>query len=180
MSPSSKAPSSKASATARPLRTRGVVPVVVLLAVVAAGVVVPLSRMSTDLALELLGVPNPGLLTTAGLPAVRAIAELLASVAVGMALFAAFFTPPQKDKTLDVDGYRAQQISSWINIAWAIAAALLIPLEFGTGSDVTIKHLDLSTMPPRLLPANENYSPIPLGADAQILGVVVGSVRKYG
>ena len=56
MSPSSKAPSSKASATARPLRTRGVVPVVVLLAVVAAGVVVPLSRMSTDLALELLGL----------------------------------------------------------------------------------------------------------------------------
>ncbi|HMT90370.1 MAG TPA: hypothetical protein PKC73_12130, partial [Dermatophilaceae bacterium] len=75
MSPSSKAPSSKASATVRPLRTRGVVPVVVLLAVVAAGVVVPLSRMSTDLALELLGVPDPGLLTTAGLPAVRAIAE---------------------------------------------------------------------------------------------------------
>ncbi len=48
------------------------------------------------------------------------------------------------------------------------------------GGDVTIKHLDLSTTPPRLLPANENYPPIPLDADAQILGVVVGSVRKYG
>ena len=122
------------AATAGPLRTRSVVPVVILLAVVAAAVVVPLSGMSADLALELVGVPDPGVLTTAGLPAVRAIAELLASVAVGMALFAAFFTPPQKDKTLDVDGYRAQQIASWANIAWAVAAALLIPL---TLSDVS-------------------------------------------
>ncbi len=108
-------------------------PIVVLLAVVAAAVVVPLSRMSTDLALELIGVPDPGLLTTAGLPTLRAIGELLAAVAVGTALFAAFFTPPQSDGTLDVAGYRAQQISSWINIAWAVAAALLIPL---TLSDV--------------------------------------------
>ncbi|HJC29806.1 MAG TPA: bifunctional copper resistance protein CopD/cytochrome c oxidase assembly protein, partial [Candidatus Dietzia intestinipullorum] len=100
---------------------------------VAAAVVVPLSRMSTDLALELIGVPDPGLLTTAGLPTLRAIGELLAAVAVGTALFAAFFTPPQSDGTLDVAGYRAQQISSWINIAWAVAAALLIPL---TLSDV--------------------------------------------
>lgn len=68
MSPSSKAPSSKAPVTVRALRTRGVVPVVVLLAVVAAGVVIPLSRISTALALELIGVPDPGLLTTAGLP----------------------------------------------------------------------------------------------------------------
>ncbi|MEV8224042.1 cytochrome c oxidase assembly protein [Dietzia maris] len=133
-----KAPSSKAAATVGALRTRSVVPVVLLLAVVAAGVVIPLSRMSTELALELIGVPDPGLLTTAGLPAVRAIAELLASVAVGMALFAAFFTPPQKDKTLDVDGYRAQQISSWANITWAVAAALLIPLTLSDVSGRTL------------------------------------------
>ena len=133
MSPSSKAPASEARASRSPRLTRSVVPIVVLLAVVAAAVVVPLSRMSTDLALELIGVPDPGLLTTAGLPTLRAIGELLAAVAVGTALFAAFFTPPQSDGTLDVAGYRAQQISSWINIAWAVAAALLIPL---TLSDV--------------------------------------------
>ncbi len=116
------------------LGTRSIVLLVLLLAVVAAGVVIPLSALSRDVALELVGVPDPGVLTTAGLPALRSIAELLASVAVGAALFAAFFTPPQKDRTLDVDGYRMQQVSSWANIAWAVAAALLIPL---TLSDVS-------------------------------------------
>ena len=142
--------SKSAPATVGPRRTRSVVPVVILLAVVAAAVVVPLSRMSTDIALELVGVPDPGVLTTAGLPAVRAIAELLACVAVGTALFAAFFTPPQKDKTLDVDGYRAQQISSWVNIAWAVAAALLIPL---TLSDVSGRTLWQSLPPDQWLVA---------------------------
>lgn len=45
--------------------------------------------------------------------------------------------------------------------------------------DVTIKYLDLTGASPRLLPANTEYSPIALEADSQILGVVVGSVRKY-
>ena len=114
--------------------TKSIVPLVVVLAIVATAVVAPLSSMSTELALELVGVPDPGPLTTAGLPILRTIGELLASVAVGTALFAAFFTPPQKDKTLDVDGYRMQRISSWANFAWAGAAALLIPL---TLSDVS-------------------------------------------
>ena len=126
--------SKSTTATVGRLGSRGGILLVLLLAVVAAAVVIPLSRMSTDVALELIGVPDPGVLTTAGLPAIRAIGELLAAIAVGTALFAAFFTPPQKDKTLDVDGYRMQRISSWANIAWAVAAALLIPL---TLSDVS-------------------------------------------
>ena len=127
-----------APAATGPLRTRSVVPVVILLAVVTAAVVVPLSGMSTEIALELVGVPDPGVLTSAGLPAVRAIGELLASVAVGSALFAAFFPPPQKDRTLDVDGYRAQRLSSWANLAWAVAAALLIPLTLSDVSGRTV------------------------------------------
>src|SRR5699024_4503188 len=90
--------------------------------------------LSTAAALELLGIPDPGVLTTAGLPAVRAIAELSVAVAFGTALFATFFTPPQKNKVLDVDGYRSQRISAWANTAWAVSAALLIPL---TLSDVS-------------------------------------------
>lgn len=46
--------------------------------------------------------------------------------------------------------------------------------------DVTIKYLDLTDASPRLLPANAEYAPIPLETDSEILGVVVGSVRKYG
>ena len=136
--------SKTAPATAGRFGTRNIVALVLLLAAVAAAVVIPLSAMSAEVALELVGVPDPGPLTTAGLPALRSIAELLAAVAVGAALFAAFFTPPQKDKTLDVDGYRMQQISSWANIAWAIAAALLIPL---TLSDVSGRTF-LQSLPP--------------------------------
>ena len=128
-----------ARATTGSRLTRSIVPVVVLLAVVATGVVVPLSSMSTDLALELIGVPDPGRLTTLGLPTVRAIGELLAAVAVGTALFAAFFTPPQKDNTLDVDGYRMQRISSWANTAWAVAAALLIPLTLSDVAGIPLR-----------------------------------------
>ena len=136
--------SKSATATAGRLGMRSIVPLVLLLAAVAAAVVIPLSAMSTDVALELIGVPDPGVLTTAGLPALRSIGELLAAVAVGTALFAAFFTPPQKDRTLDVDGYRMQRISSWVNISWAVAAALLIPL---TLSDVSGRTL-WESMPP--------------------------------
>ena len=108
--------SKTAPATTGRLGTRSIVLLVLLLAAVAAAVVIPLSALSRDVALELVGVPDPGVFTTAGLPALRSIGELLASVAVGAALFAAFFTPPQKDKTLDVDGYRMQQILSLIHI----------------------------------------------------------------
>lgn len=163
--------SSKAPATAGPLRTRSVVPLVVVLAVVGAGVAVPLSGMSTDAALELIGVPDPGLLTTAGLPAMRTIGEILAAVAVGAGLFAAFFTPPQKDKTLDVDGYRAQQIASWANIAWAVAAALLIPL---TLSDVSGRTLWQSLPPDQWLVAISSIDVASSWRWAAIIALVAG------
>lgn len=160
-----------APATVGPLRNRSVVPVIVLLAAVTALVAIPLSGMSTDLALELVGVPDPGLLTTAGLPTVRAIGELLAAVAVGMALFAAFFTPPQQDKTLDVAGYRAQRIASWVNISWAVAAALLIPL---TLSDVSGRTLWQSLPPDQWIVAINQIDVASSWRWAAIIALVAG------
>src|SRR5699024_12375216 len=84
---------SASRSTAGRSRTRGIVPIVVLLAVVAAAVVVPLSRMSTDRALELIGVPDPGLLPTAGLRPRPAIGALTAGVAADTAPTAAVRTP---------------------------------------------------------------------------------------
>lgn len=156
---------------AGPLRTRSIVPIVVLMAAVGAGVAVPLSGMSTDVALELVGVPDPGLLTTAGLPAMRTIGEILAAVAVGAGLFAAFFTPPQKDRTLDVDGYRAQQIASWANIAWAVAAALLIPL---TLSDVSGRTFWQSLPPDQWLVAISQIDVASSWRWAAIIALVAG------
>ena len=163
--------SKTAPATTGRLGTRSIVLLVLLLAAVAAAVVIPLSALSRDDALELVGVPDPGVLTTAGLPALRSIGELLASVAVGAALFAAFFTPPQKDKTLDVDGYRMQQISSWANIAWAVAAALLIPL---TLSDVSGRSFFQSLPPDQWLVAINQIDVASSWRWAAIIALVAG------
>lgn len=99
-------------------------------AVVAALVV----GLSASQALSLLGIPDPGPLTTYGLPAVRAIADLAAALTIGSLLFAAFFVPPQANGLLDVGGYRALRRAGYAALAWAGAAALLVPL---TLSDTT-------------------------------------------
>lgn len=101
------------------------------MAAVAAALVVGLSASQ---ALSLLGIPDPGPLTTYGLPAVRAIADLAAAISIGSLLFAAFFVPPQANGLLDVGGYRALRRAGTAALVWAGAAALLVPL---TLSDTT-------------------------------------------
>ncbi|WP_068062395.1 cytochrome c oxidase assembly protein [Nocardia xishanensis] len=101
------------------------------LAAVVAALVVGLSAAQ---ALSLLGIPDPGPLTTYGLPATRALADLAAALTVGSLLFAAFLVPPQADGLLDVGGYRALRRASNFAVLWACCAALLVPL---TVSDTT-------------------------------------------
>ena len=48
------------------------------------------------------------------------------------------------------------------------------------GDEATVKRLDSSNWPARLLPSNPNYEPIELtGEDVRILGKVMGLVRTY-
>jgi len=48
------------------------------------------------------------------------------------------------------------------------------------GDEATVKRLDSSNWPARLLPSNPNYEPIELtGEDVRILGKVMGLVRSY-
>ncbi|WP_040794971.1 cytochrome c oxidase assembly protein [Nocardia higoensis] len=100
-------------------------------AAVTAALVVGLSAAQ---ALSLLGIPDPGTLTTYGLPAVRALADLAAALTVGSLLFAAFLVPPQGNGLLDAGGYRAVRMASNFALTWACCAALLVPL---TVSDTT-------------------------------------------
>src|SRR6202012_4271935 len=85
-------------------------------------------------ALTATGLPDPGPVTTVGLPFVRAAGEGPAVVAVRSFLFAAFLVPPQDNGVLDVDGYRALRVGTVAAGAWAVCAALLVPL---TISDVS-------------------------------------------
>ncbi|MGZ8750217.1 MAG: cytochrome c oxidase assembly protein [Pseudonocardia sp.] len=74
------------------------------------------------------GLSNPDQLTTTGLPAVRALAEISMAVTVGALLLAAFLVPPQRSGILDVAGYRAVRSAAAAAFVWALAAALMVPL----------------------------------------------------
>lgn len=125
------------------LRTTAAWPVlvgVVLLAGITAAVLAALALAD---ALTATGLPDPGPVTTLGLPFVRAAGEVAAALAIGSFLFAAFFVPPQQSGVLDVAGYRALRTGTVAIGVWAVCAALLVPL---TISDVSgqplLDHLD--------------------------------------
>jgi putative copper resistance protein D len=127
--PAGKAPT-EASAQRRAL----VWPVLVGTAVLAGCTAAGIGTLSLASALTVTGLPDPGQVTTLGLPFVRAAGEIAAVLAVGSFLFAAFLVPPQRNGVLDADGYRALRLGTVASGVWAVCAALLVPL---TISDVS-------------------------------------------
>jgi cytochrome c oxidase assembly factor CtaG/putative copper export protein len=116
-------------------RRRAVVwPLLAGVAVLAGCTAAGIGVLSAAAALAATGLPDPGPVTTLGLPFVRAVAEIAAVLAVGSFLFAAFLVPPQSSGVLDVDGYRALRLGTVASGVWAVSAALLVPL---TISDVS-------------------------------------------
>lgn len=100
-----------------------------------AGVVAAvLAALSTARALQLLGLPDPGVLTTVGVPLITAVGEVSAVLAIGFALFAAFLVPPQRDGVLDVAGYRSLRTAGTAAGVWCASAALLVPLTLSDAS----------------------------------------------
>src|ERR1700754_2236324 len=116
------------------VRSSAVWPVLVGVAVLAGAIAAGLGGLSLVDALTATGLPDPGPVTTYGLPFVRAAGEIAAVVAVGSFMFSAFLTPPQDDGVLDADGYRALRVGVVASGIWTVCAALLVPL---TVSDVT-------------------------------------------
>lgn len=112
---------------ARPWRA-GVAGVVAPGSAVAVLVAGGLAGLSGARPIASLGLPDPGHLTTVGLPAVRAAAEVSMVLTIGALLLAAFLVPPQRTGYLDVAGYRALRGASWAAAGWAAAAMLLVPL----------------------------------------------------
>ncbi|MDT5275136.1 MAG: hypothetical protein QOG95_2068 [Mycobacterium sp.] len=109
-------------------------PLLIGVAMLAGCTAAGIGALSLAAALTATGLPDPGPVTTVGLPFVRAAGEIAAVVAVGAFLFAAFLVPPQTNGVLDVDGYRAVRVGTVAAGAWAVCAALLVPL---TISDVS-------------------------------------------
>lgn len=127
-------PAGKASTEARAQRRVLVWPVLAGVAVLAGCTAAGIGALSLASALTVTGLPDPGQVTTLGLPFVRAAGEIAAVLAVGSFLFAAFLVPPQRSGVLDADGYRALRLGTVASGVWAVCAALLVPL---TISDVS-------------------------------------------
>ncbi len=122
--------------SAAPVRARraAVWPVLYGVAVLAGLTPAALSALSLAEALTATGLPDPGPVTTYGLPFVKAAGEIAAVVATGSFLFAAFLVPPQTTGVLDVDGYRALRVGTAAAGLWTVCAVLMVPL---TVSDIS-------------------------------------------
>lgn len=88
-------------------------------------------------ALSLAGIANPGEFTTYGIGIATIIFQGGAAIAVGGAVFAAFFVPPQKDRTLDLGGYQALRLGSVGAGSAAVAAVMMVPFEASLASGKT-------------------------------------------
>src|SRR6201991_3067708 len=129
------------------VRSSAVWPVLVGVGVLAGATAASLGALSLADALTATGLPDPGPVTTYGLPFVRAAGEIAAVLAVGCFMFAAFLVPPQTNGVLDAGGYRALRLGTVASGVWAVCAVLLIPL---TISDVSGHRLTENLDPVRL------------------------------
>ena len=123
-------------------------PILVGVGLLAGVTAACLAALSLADALTATGLPDPGPVTTYGLPFVRAAGEIAAVVAVGSFLVAAFLVPPQRSGVLDVSGYRALRLGTAASGIWTVCAALLVPF---TVSDITGQPLTSRLEPGRRL-----------------------------
>lgn len=129
---------------APPVRSSTVWPTLWGVALLAGAIAAGIGGLSLVDSLAATGLPNPGTVTTYGLPFVRAVGEVAAAVAVGSFLMAAFLVPPQRSGVLDVTGYRALRTGTVASGVWTVCAALLVPLTVSDISGQPLSKLGLS------------------------------------
>ncbi|QPK78805.1 bifunctional copper resistance protein CopD/cytochrome c oxidase assembly protein [Corynebacterium lizhenjunii] len=134
-------PAESADAPSPSTRARGSRSFYLLAAVVAGVVAGGISAFFLADSLAVLGIPDPGRLTTFGLPFIRAVAWVLMAVAVGAFLSAAFLIHPAVGDNeelyrarLSVDGHIAARTGGWASLGVVVASLLQVPLVM---SDLT-------------------------------------------
>ena len=92
--------------------------------------------------LAVLGIPDPGPITTAGLPLLRAGAWLLAALSVGSFLFASFLLSPRQGDIrrayLTVDGLIASRTGAVAALVFALIGIIMVPLVLSDVSGQSI------------------------------------------
>ncbi|WP_243789550.1 cytochrome c oxidase assembly protein [Saccharopolyspora gloriosae] len=107
---------------------------VVTAGILAAVVAAALTAMSASDAYAAIGLPDPGTVTSLGLPVVRVLAEAGAVICIGSLLLASFGIPARRSGPLLADGYAAVRTAGWAAAVWCVGAALLVPF---TAADAT-------------------------------------------
>lgn len=111
---------------------------------VAGGVGAVISWGFLAESLAVLGIPDPGPLTTAGLPFFRAGAWLLAALTTGSFLASAFLIAPQpaqklRQARLTVDGSLAARTGALSALSFAAVALLMVPLLLSDASGTPLR-----------------------------------------
>ncbi|QMV84752.1 bifunctional copper resistance protein CopD/cytochrome c oxidase assembly protein [Corynebacterium hindlerae] len=93
--------------------------------------------------LAALGIPDPGPLTTAGLPFLRSAGLMLAALAIGSFMAAAFFIKPKdsdlQSTLLSVDGSIAARTGAVSSLCFAVIAQLMVPMYLSDVSGSPLK-----------------------------------------
>ena len=95
--------------------------------------------------LAALGIPDPGVTTTFGLPALRGVAWILMALAVGSFMLSSFFIPPRMQgedlngAQLTVDGHIASRTGAHASAGIVLIGLLMIPLVLSDVSGQPMK-----------------------------------------
>lgn len=109
-------------------------PIYLAAAVVAAVVAGAVAQAFAGESLAALGIPDPGALTTFGLPALRGVAWVLMALAVGSFMFSAWLIEPRRTgedlngAALTVDGHIAARTGAHASAGVALIGVCMIPL----------------------------------------------------
>ncbi len=118
-------------------RVRPTWPLYLLFFTVAGLVGATISYAFLTESLTSLGIPDPGFVTTYGLPFFRAVGWMLAALSVGSYMFAAFYISPRVPDndnrqllkaSLSVDGHLASRTGTVAALGFGLVALLMIPL----------------------------------------------------
>ncbi|AWB82530.1 copper resistance protein [Corynebacterium yudongzhengii] len=155
-------------------------PLYLVAILVAALVGATISYSFVGDSLAALGIPDPGALTTYGLPFLRAAAWILAALSIGSFLFAAFFIDPRPlpdggrslaEARLSVDGHIAARTGALSALAFAVVAAVMIPM---TLSDISGTPFFQSLDPGSWALAIEQVATSQVWLVCTVIGAVVG------
>lgn len=134
-------------------RVRSTWPLYLIVAIVAGVVGTTISMGFVGENLAAIGLPDPGRITTTGLPFFRAAGWIFAALSVGSFLFSAFLISPRvpgdensqlRHAPLSVDGHLASRTGSVAAVCFGLIGLLMIPLVL---SDVSGQPFSVAVQP---------------------------------